>query len=83
MAALAAHNAVTEACEPKTLSATIGLSERIGVCDTPGFNGIEAGDSKADANVGLAKIATAAPKVVIVLDTLPSIFFHPLLRPEL
>ena len=60
----APHNAVAEACEPKMLSSTIGLIVR-------------AGAAAADASVGLATSATATTKVVIFMDTPPSIYTLP------
>lgn len=52
------HNAVAEACDPKMLSATIGLIVRAW-----------ADVAEADANAGLAQSATATPNVVTVLIT--------------
>jgi len=56
------HSAAAEACEPKMLSATIGL-----ICE----GAAEA--VELAAKVGLAHIATATPITVIFLDTPPSI----------
>ena len=55
------------------LNATIGLSEWIGIRDTPAVNGIAAGASSAEANAGLAQSAIATPHVIIFLDTPASI----------
>ena len=58
----APHNAVAEACEPKMLSAIIGLIVRAGAVA-----------AEADASAGLATSATATTKDVNFMDTPPSI----------
>lgn len=61
------HKAVAEACEPKMLSATIGLIVRAG-----------AATAEADASAGVVVSASATPTEIIFLDTPPSIFTLPI-----